>query len=767
MPLERILTTAALLGAKYYLNKALAPKSPSRSSVQQQQSAAPQATNTRRVLQAGDRYADYVLGRKRVTGYQFFEQDVDDDQTRWQAFAISEGACDTIEKVWINGEDVPFTRSGTRLVFGEDYAERIDIYQYFAGDGSQGAEIRAACDQFTTAYLGEQISWVAVRLNQPNFGDDDKERFWEDTPELSFLVRGMRITWPGQTSARWTNNAIAIRGWFETQVVGLPEATIDLTTFRAAYNIAEQSAAFSLPSDLADYTRTFTRRYTFDDIINITPDTNIQDIREALDFACQGYVAEDLGKLYFYAGADRTVLYDITEEHLVSIPDRKDWPAVEDRINGITMNLSQSLDHEYLDYDLPTVVDEPAQMRDNNPGVADLGQVLGINSPVKAAWLATIALRNTRASLRIIINVFPEFGSDPFAFTTIKPGEWVTLTIARFQFNQKLFSVFSRQRNGDGSVSLLLEEQTLGNFALTFDLPPLRSRLGPTIDYRQVPALTGLALEEYADRQKDGTVIIRHEATWDSRSYRTEIEQRVQGTTDATPQSIETGSKLSFEPVRAGQTYEYRGRHFNASGIYGEWSAWVADTVDGDLTPPANPTGVTFTAIPENWRVKWTPSTDNDYKHTIIYVSNDPNVRFSESFRIDVTDADYFDGPSYSEVTAVRVWVRHVDFSGNRSGVVSVTGSTGKVAAMNVPLGPSLEPNDDGLIDLIPSLLDLIFGNRGEELVLPTVTLTDIDSVNAGGSVLIRAMIEGGNYDEIEVSYEIESGVGTLDPVSE
>ena len=477
-----------------------------------------------------------------------------------------------------------------------------------------------------------------------------------------------------------------------------------------------------------------------------------------------------MGKLYFYAGADRTVLYNITEEHLVSIPDRKDWPAVEDRINGITMSLSQSLDHEYLDYDLPTVVDEPAQMRDNNPGVADLGQVLGINSPVKAAWLATIALRNTRASLRIIINVFPEFGSDPFAFTTIKPGEWVTLTVARFQFNQKLFSVFSRQRNGDGSVSLLLEEQTLGNFALTFDLPPLRSRLGPTIDYRQVPALTGLALEEYADRQKDGTVIIRHEATWDSRSYRTEIEQRVQGTTDATPQSIETGSKLSFEPVRAGQTYEYRGRHFNASGIYGEWSAWVADKVDGDLDPPADPTGVTFTAIPEGWRVHWDrpPEVDNDYTRAVIYTTDDVTATFDEALFIEDTDSTFIQRTGFEEVTMVKVWVQLIDASGNTSNAVAVTGATGMVGAMNVPLSPNLDVDDDGNINLIPSILDLIFGDRGgDALVAPTLRITDLTRVNENQLALLLATVTGGNYDTIEFRWEIISGGGTLAPVTE
>ena len=101
-----------------------------------------------------------------------------------------------------------------------------------------------------------------------------------------------------------------------------------------------------------------------------------------------------------------------------------------------------------------------------------------------------------------------------------------------------------------------------------------------------------------------------------------------------------------------------------------------------------------------------------------------------------------------------------------------VAGSTGKVSPMNVPLNPDVFDtitDDDGnvLLSLLPDLLNLIFGNRGDELVLPTVTLTDIDSINAGGTALIRSMFEGGNYDEVDVSYEIESGVGTIDPVSE
>ena len=768
---ERLLGTAIRVGAKYYLNKLVSRKEQAKP--RQTATATVRAPGMRQVLPLGDRFGDYLLGEKLVPGYQFFEQDLNDGLDQWRAYCFSEGACNTITRVYINGVNAPFTRQGNRLVFTGDFADRITVYQNFAANGSQGAEIRAACDQFEASYQGQLVSWASVHINQPNWGEDDEERFWEQPPDLMFVVRGMLTTWPGQTTPRWTNNVFALRYWLETVKAGIAADRIDVPAFQTAYNIAEQPAAFSLPGNLAGYTRTFTRRYQLNEVLNITADTNLDDIRELFDFCCAGFVAESNKKLYFNAGADRTVVHNLTERDIVSIIERKDQPSWSDQINGVTMTLDQSIDHDYLEYDMPMVTDQPAKGLDNNrTGTVNSGRIGGVNSPVLAAWLATIALRNIRSTQQIVLNLFsgPEDGPDPFAYFGLKTGDWVTLTIPRYSFDQKLFSVFSVEPLvADGTVNVVLEEQTLGNHALTFDFPPIKSRLTPT-DFGLVPTLTGLSLDEIAGLQEDGTVLIRHEATWDPRSYRTEIQQRLQGTTNATPQSIETGHTLSFEPVRAGATYEYRGRHFSAEGIYGEWSAWVADKVDGDLDPPADPTGVTFMAIPEGYRVHWNtpPVVDNDYTRARIYETTDLTASFDERFFIEETDSTFIQRTGFTEVTMVKIWVQLIDASRNTSNAVAVTGSTGKVAAMNVPLSPNLDVDDDGNINLIPSILDLIFGDRGgDALVAPTLRITDLTRVNENQLALLLATVTGGNYDTIEFRWEIISGGGTLAPVTE
>ena len=142
-------------------------------------------------------------------------------------------------------------------------------------------------------------------------------------------------------------------------------------------------------------------------------------------------------KLYFNAGADRTVVHNLTERDIVSIIERKDQPSWSDQINGVTMTLDQSIDHDYLEYDMPMVTDQPAKGLDNNrTGTVNFGRIGGVNSPVLAAWLATIALRNIRSTQQIVLNLFsgPEDGPDPFAYFGLKTGDWVTLTIPRYSF---------------------------------------------------------------------------------------------------------------------------------------------------------------------------------------------------------------------------------------------------------------------------------------------------------------------------------------------
>ena len=700
----------------------------------------------------------WILGTKRTGGELKFFQQI--EEVFWQAFYIAEGPCQGITKIWVDGQPATFTRSGNRLRLTGDFEGNIDVYQYFAANGRQGVDIRNACSFFTTEHKWTGCSWVAIKLTQPNWGEEDEEKFWESIPEVEFEVAGLRFTWPGRTSVAWTSNVAACRHWLDTTFGGIGESQIDRTFFDAAFNTCAGRVDFSgVPTG---YNAIGFQRYNFNMII--TGDMSLDDIRAEMDFCWAGEVAISGGVHYYRPGADRTPRYHITEDDLVRIHS---IGTIGERVNGIRMGITQSADHDYIEFDVPKITDTVALARDRRGHTVDLGSRPSINYPVIAAWLMQVNLRKARDRIVVSLDVFHGPEDTPFAYYGLIPGDWVTLTTGRYSYNRKLFQVYSKLPNDDGTVSLLLEEQSTGNYATTFgNLPGLPANI-TLPSFRNIPPVVGLNLDEFGDKQKDGTVLISNCARWRAQAYGTQLEQRVRGTTSPVEKtSVDTGNTASFAPVRVGTTYEVRARHFNNEGFYGPWTSWVARLIRGDVTPPEDPAGVTFTAVPEGWRVHWNDVIAEDYRDSRIFLTTNVSSSFSESFFIEKTDSTFIQRTGFEEVTAVKVWVQHVDASGNKSNAVAVTGSTGKVGAMNVPLGPNLEPNDNGLIDFIPSIIDLINGLTRQPIEAPTVRIIGPTEVREDGTAIYEAVFEGGNYDNLDLRWSI-SGSSTLEPVAD
>ena len=166
-----LLTGALISGALAGAQALLAPKPPKFSPA----GAAAVRPDTRGTAIAGVEGARWVLGTARTAGSLKFYQETASGRVVWMAFALSEGACESIERVFVDGKEVTFTRSANALTLGmstdgeTNYAGKAFIYQYFDADGTQGTEIRAACSNFTANHKFEEVSWMAVKLTQPAY----------------------------------------------------------------------------------------------------------------------------------------------------------------------------------------------------------------------------------------------------------------------------------------------------------------------------------------------------------------------------------------------------------------------------------------------------------------------------------------------------------------------------------------------------------------------------------------------------------------------
>ena len=698
----RLLRTGLKLGAKYLVKKITEPKPPK----QPKQISAPKTPtpgpggganpnettrpDTKRPAPAiAIDSGRWILGETRTGGSLKFYEQVDRDF--WMAFYLSEGPCESIEAIWVDGESVPFTRSGNRLVATGEYAGRLELYENFAADGSQGAAIRAACSNFTEEHKWEHVSWVAVKLNQPNWSDDDENRFWDKIPEIEYLIKGIKFTWPGQDTALWTNNVTALRYWLETVRAEVPATAIDRATFdqSLAVSAVEITPTGTIP---AGYTRTFPR-YTFDMVI--TADMPLDDIRTEMDFCAQGEVADLGGVLYFYTGTDRTVRYNLDEDDLISIDTIQTGPALQDRINAASMSIDQSVDHDYAEFDVAEIVDQASLDRDGGHKLTQyLGSRPGIKHPVKAMWLLTVALRQARNSMRVAATLFPGFDGNPYAYFALIPGEWVTLSVDEYGFDQKLFQVYSKQINENGSVSLILEEQSRNNFAETIGALPALPRNINIPNRRNVPAVSSFRCAAVANTSEDGTIIISILTRWLNSPFTTHVEMRRRGQS-AVETATSVTNNTAFASVVAGQTYELRARHANHAGYFGAWTAWIPCEVTGDLTPPADPVGVVCEGLLGGFTVNWTPPTDNDYGHTEIH-SGAPGSDFDAATFLDNESSTRYTRFGYATITQLKLWLVHVDRSGNRGRPVScdvttlVEGAdtTPPAAATGVDCGP-------------------------------------------------------------------------------
>ncbi len=480
--------------------------------------------DTKSTVRAAVAPARWVVGRARVGGNMVFYHEI--NNVLHLAMVLSEGACDSIERVWVNGTEVKITRAARagsgesgHLIepeSGDPHNGRMVIYEYFKADGTEGDSLRAAATEWTTEHKLDYVSWVHVELTQPAYGGVSN-RFWARFPEINFLVKGLKVTWPGQATPVWTESAAAIRYWWLRTRRGIPAAGFNTASFTAAHALCEQAINISLPAGYEDYPQTG-KRYAVNGVV--FSDDDPSRVEAELDFAWQGWAVEADGVYYFRPGADRAIARAITEDDIVAIGSIQPAPAIQDRLNAATMGLAQSREHDWQEVSIPELQDAPAIARDGETRQEDLGKRPFIADPIAAGRLLAINLRRARASAVFTYILKPGAALE---WMGILPSDWVTITDPEQGLLDFPALVTRKVVNEDWSVTLDLVEQPSGVYADTLVLPPLKPREinipGPSV----IPAVTGLAATHAFAVAQDGTIIWHIDITWDDAPYYTRL----------------------------------------------------------------------------------------------------------------------------------------------------------------------------------------------------------------------------------------------------
>ncbi len=515
------LVSSALLGAALSgLSLLLAPKPPKVGTSQ------PETTS---LVTSEVQPAEWMVGRARVGGLLVFykERKITGGHQLNLVIVFSEGACDSIEKIWIDGEEVRITRTpnsnpawGTAIapVVGSEYSGKITIHECFAGDGTQGASLRSISGiEWTAEHKLTGKSFVHAQLFQPHY-DRYEDRFWDRFPALNFLVKGIKITWPGQTTAVWTENAAALRYWWETVRRGRPAAAINNASVMSAYTLCDQDISLNLPAGYGDYPST-SKRYSINGVVRAGDDPLA--LEREFDYAWQGHVVDQDGILHFRPGMDRVVTKTITDDDIMQFMGASPAPSLEERVNAATVALSQSREHDWLKFGLPELKDDAAITRDGEKRSKDLGERAFVADPMAAGRLLAIQLRRARAYATYKYRV--RRANDIGYYLSVVPGDWMTVTDAARKLDELQVLVVSATVEPDWSVTFDVIYQPDGIYDDTLVLPGLKGTPVSIPSIRVVSAPTNLTAASSFLISRDGRAVWHIDVSWDDTPHVTRI----------------------------------------------------------------------------------------------------------------------------------------------------------------------------------------------------------------------------------------------------
>ena len=169
-------------------------------------------------LRVQETQARWIVGRARTAGVLVDAVATNNSRVLIMTIALSEGDIEGIEKVWIDeqpfdwpsvtGSATPKGESSTPAWAGPFAFDGLMIQPFLSGSSDLPG-----------------IAHVRVALF-----DTETNR----VPRLAFLVRGIKIRWPGQVDPVFTNNAAAIRYWWLTERRGIDADLIDEQSVRDA-----------------------------------------------------------------------------------------------------------------------------------------------------------------------------------------------------------------------------------------------------------------------------------------------------------------------------------------------------------------------------------------------------------------------------------------------------------------------------------------------------------------------------------------------------
>ena len=301
-------------------------------------------------ITSGDGPGQWVLGRSLVQGV------VADAFVKGNLLhlpiALSEGNCEVIESIIINGEEIPLRRvSGTyELVpVTPEQNKRFRLFDYLDdNDPDKGKTLRQVAAEWTDKHVGRGISWVHLQLDGA---------FFEELPEVSFIMCGIQIRWPGNNRRLWTDSAAALRWWWETERKKTDPRNINRDSVIRAHEQCSETISYELPYPLNVHYSGYSTRYGINGVLKSTD--NVRNVEAEMDFCWFGTTGNHNGVISFDPGIEKDVEWTVGRDDIIRMESMITGVSDRDRLSAMQVGVQALREKRYRPASLE-VIDQDA-----------------------------------------------------------------------------------------------------------------------------------------------------------------------------------------------------------------------------------------------------------------------------------------------------------------------------------------------------------------------------------------------------------------------
>ena len=374
--------------------------------------------------------------------------------TLYIAQALSEHSLDTILGVRADGRDVEYTvahsttsaggrvatLTGTGKWGGVFWAQIYLDAQTDAQRAANGSALRRASSVWGPEHV-LPCTWAFIRCT---YVKKQSSPLYAHVPDLTWDVKGIRVTWPGQTTPTWTRNAAAIRYWYETQVIG---RTVSSVTYTAAHNRCGTVLNPGLLPGGLDGIRWGIDGVAFGEYT---------DIARHMDSAWQGNMIWRADEWHLQAGARRAAVKTLTPDDVTAVHSSAYSPPRQKRLNRVTTGVESSIVDGFAPVDMPPLVDMSLRNMDANAVTLPLARLRLVGDTKQTGRIMRTQLYRTRGAGEHRISVLPGTGFDNWG---LRDHDVVNLQLPGYGANGDRYVVNDVKIEPDASVSMTLQAE--------------------------------------------------------------------------------------------------------------------------------------------------------------------------------------------------------------------------------------------------------------------------------------------------------------------